>query len=237
MNNMDRTIVISGATGGLGQVVTRQFAGRGARLVLVGDNLDKLQALGQELGIPQDRWLPFEADLTKSQAAREVLEATLEKFGSADVLLNLVGGWTGGKTVPEAPAEDVGWMLQQHLWTTFYLAQAFVPAMLSRDWGRLIVVTSPYAAAPQAKGAPYAIGKAAQEALVATIAEEVKGSGVTANMLRVKTIDVNHERQSQPSSKNASWTSPEEISAAILYLCSDEANRINGARIPLYGSS
>jgi len=59
---------------------------------------------------------------------------------------------------------------------------------------------------------------------------------VTANILRVRSIDVEHKREHEPSPKNASWTTPEEIAAALLYLCSDEANRVNGARIPLYGA-
>ena len=69
-----------------------------------------------------------------------------------------------------------------------------------------------------------------------TLAEEYKGTGVTANVLRVRTIDVKHERDTDPSPKTASWTTPEEIAAAILYLCSNEAGMVNGARIPLYGS-
>jgi NAD(P)-dependent dehydrogenase (short-subunit alcohol dehydrogenase family) len=59
---------------------------------------------------------------------------------------------------------------------------------------------------------------------------------VTANVLRVRSIDVEHKREHEPSPKNASWTTPEEIAAALLYLCSGEANRVNGARIPLYGA-
>jgi NAD(P)-dependent dehydrogenase (short-subunit alcohol dehydrogenase family) len=47
---------------------------------------------------------------------------------------------------------------------------------------------------------------------------------------------VEHQREREPSPKNASWTTPEEIAAALLYLCSEEANRVNGARIPLYGA-
>jgi NAD(P)-dependent dehydrogenase (short-subunit alcohol dehydrogenase family) len=127
-------------------------------------------------------------------------------------------------------------MLQQHLWTTFYLAKIFGPHLAANGWGRLIVVSSPSVATPPANGAPYTIGKSAQEALMLTLAEEFKGTGVTANVLRVRTIDVKHERDNQPSPKTASWTTPEEIAAAILYLCSDEAGMVNGARIPLYGS-
>ena len=69
-----------------------------------------------------------------------------------------------------------------------------------------------------------------------TLAEELKGTGVTSNVLRDRTIDINHERDRQHSAKSATWTTPEEIAAAILYLCSDEASSVNGARIPLYGS-
>jgi NAD(P)-dependent dehydrogenase (short-subunit alcohol dehydrogenase family) len=67
------------------------------------------------------------------------------------------------------------------------------------------------------------------------LAQEVKETGVTANILQVRTIDAKHERDSQPTPKNAAWTTPEEILPAILYLCSDEAQVVNGARIPLYG--
>lgn len=68
-----------------------------------------------------------------------------------------------------------------------------------------------------------------------SLAQEVKGSGVTANLLLVRMIDVAHERQINPSDKNRNWTSPEEISATLLHLCSEQAGMINGARIPLFG--
>ena len=69
-----------------------------------------------------------------------------------------------------------------------------------------------------------------------TLSEELKGSGVTANILRVKTIDVAREKVTAPSAENAFWSTPEEISSALLYLCTDQAAAINGARLPLYGS-
>ncbi len=68
-----------------------------------------------------------------------------------------------------------------------------------------------------------------------SLAQELRGSGVTANLILVRNIDVDHKRQSSPSPENQSWTSPEEISATLLHLCSQEAGMINGARIPLFG--
>lgn len=232
----ERTVVITGATGGLGRVVAGQMAALGARLALVSSDLEKVEAQGRELGLPPERWLAYAADLTQPQNGQAVLAAATQKFGRVDILLNLVGGWSGGKTVPEVAAEEVSGMLAQHLWSTFYLAQAFVPHLLSNGWGRMVIVSSPNAGAPPAKGAAYSVGKAAQEALMATIAEEVKGSGVTANVIRVKAIDTEHQRERQPSPKTAAWTTPEEITGAILYLCSDEANMVNGVCLPVYGS-
>jgi NAD(P)-dependent dehydrogenase (short-subunit alcohol dehydrogenase family) len=154
-----------------------------------------------------------------------------------DVLLHFVGGWSGGKLVVQVQAEDIAGMLQQHLWTTFYLAQTFVPHMNANGWGRLVVVSSPSVVATPANRSPYTIGKSAQEALISTLANELSGSRVTASVLRVKTIDVEHERERQPTPANRSWTTPEEIVAALLYLCTDDGQAVNGARIPLYGSA
>ncbi|MCI0475415.1 MAG: SDR family oxidoreductase, partial [Anaerolineales bacterium] len=170
--------------------------------------------------------------LRNTEATKAAANAVIAKFGRVDILLNLVGGWTGGKPVVEFDASAVNEMLEQHLWTTFHLAQAFVPHLIANRWGRIIVVSSPTATHPPAHASPYAIAKAAQEALMLTLAQELKNSGVTANILQVKTIDAQHER----TAKNASWTTPEEIAATILYLCSDEAQVVNGARIPLYSA-
>ncbi|HET7704206.1 MAG TPA: SDR family oxidoreductase, partial [Candidatus Limnocylindrales bacterium] len=88
--------------------------------------------------------------------------------------------------------------------------------------------------APAGSG-PYAAAKGAQEILLRSLAKEVGGRGVTVNLVAVRAIDEKRERETAPSTKNASWTTPDEIAATIRYLCSDEAAAINGARIPLDG--
>ncbi len=68
-----------------------------------------------------------------------------------------------------------------------------------------------------------------------SLAQEWKGTGVTANLLVVRAIDEQHERDRQPTGQNAASTTPEEIVSAILYLCSEAAGVVNGARLPLHG--
>jgi NAD(P)-dependent dehydrogenase (short-subunit alcohol dehydrogenase family) len=237
MSLENRVAIITGATGNLGRVVSANLAKQGARLALVGTNNERLKKLGSELNLSAERLLTHAANLRDPNSARELAQAVDEKFGRADILVHLVGGWLGGKTVVEFAAHETDEMLQQHLWTTWHLAQAFVPRFSANHWGRLIVISSPTATRPVEKSAPYAIAKAAQETLMLTLAQELKGSGVTANVLQVRTIDAQHERDKARTPHNASWTTPEEIAAAIFYLCSDEAHVVNGARISLDGGA
>jgi NAD(P)-dependent dehydrogenase (short-subunit alcohol dehydrogenase family) len=232
----NRVVVIIGASGGLGRVAVQRFAESGSKLVLVGTNASKLEELVHELGLPPERCLPLAFDMGAPVSARKALEATIKKFGHMDILLHFVGGWIGGTPVTRVNPDDLATMIQQHIWTTFYLAQAFVPHLTSNGWGRIVVISSPSVVESPANVLPYTVGKSGQEALMLTLANELKGTGVTANVLRVRTIDVKHERDQDQTSKTASWTTPEEIVSAILCLCSDEARTVNGARIPLYGN-
>jgi NAD(P)-dependent dehydrogenase (short-subunit alcohol dehydrogenase family) len=231
-----RVAVITGATGGLGRVVARAFAERGASLVLVSSNQARLDALVSELGLPVERRLTHVADLRDPAAAHSVAQAVSSKFGRAHILLHLVGGWVGGKDVGATSADELKSMLDQHVWTTFHLLQAFVPQLTVSGWGRIIVVSSPVAAHATARMSAYAAAKAAEEALLLTLAQETKDKGVTANILQVRTIDAGHKREKEPSPSHATWTTPEEIAAAMLYLCSAEAAMVSAARIPLFGA-
>ncbi len=143
-------------------------------------------------------------------------------------MIHLVGGWVGGKTIPESSRDDLEFMLNQHVWTTFNLFQSFVPKIASSNWGRVIIVSQPVTVKPAAKSAIYAAAKSAQESLALTLAEEFKDSGLTANIIHVKAIDIKGNALRE-------GTSPAEIVSAMIYLFSEEANKINGVRLPLYG--
>jgi NAD(P)-dependent dehydrogenase (short-subunit alcohol dehydrogenase family) len=232
----NRVAVISGATGGLGSTVTRELSARGANLALLDIDPVRLEALTKSLCLPSDRLLAQTVNLLVPAEIKSAAEAIITKFGRVDILLHLVGGWTGGRTLLEASADDLGFMLNQHVWTTFNTIQAFVPHLIKNGWGRIVMISSPYASRPNTKGGPYAAGKAGQEALLLTLSQELKDTGVTANLLLAKTIDAKREKVTKPAPENSNWTTPEELTAGILYLLSEEAGAVNGAKIPLFGS-
>lgn len=235
MDLVGKVAVIAGANSGVGKATARRFIESGAKVVLVGRKLNRLQATAEEAGLKNDLWMGLEADLTKEEGAQTVLKASLDKFGQADVLFNFVGGWLGGDLISETPAEKLETMIQNHIWSSFFLAKIFSRHFQNQNWGRMAIVSSPSAEETPAKAAPYSVARAGEEALLMTLANEVKGTGVTANIIRVRTIDDDHLRLKEPNEKNWGWTLPEEIAAMLEYLCSKEGGRINGAVIPMYG--
>ena len=237
MDLRDRVAIVTGATGGLGKVVTRDLAAAGARLGLLGTRMDRLVALAAELSLAPDRWHGEAVDLTDADKTSEAIDALVSGLGRADILVHVVGGWSGGTTVTGTPLDAYTSMLDQHFWTTLHVTRALVPHLAAGGWGRIVAISSPVASNPPAGMSAYAVGKAAQEALLSALSREVAASGTTVNMLLVRTIDAAHARAADPTPKNASWTTPEEISAALAYLLSDEARVVNGARVPLYGGA
>jgi NAD(P)-dependent dehydrogenase (short-subunit alcohol dehydrogenase family) len=224
---MTRTILITGATGALGNEAAHEFAARGHSLILLAHDQDKLDALTSSLNLPADRLFASAIDLRDGEAVRATAEAAAAKFGGVHALIHLVGGWVGGKTLVEGEAKDLDFMLAQHVWTTFHLFQAFTPQLVKNGWGRVMIVSASTVPDPPGKTGIYTAAKAAQENLVLTLAAEWKENGVTGNIIQVRAIDVDATRKGK-------GTTPEEIVAAMLYLLSEEASKINGARIPLY---
>jgi len=221
----NRTVVITGATGGMGTLVTKAFAERGDNVVLLSHDQSKLDSLAGGLGLQEARIFTKAVDLADGEAVRSVAEAVTKKFEAIHGLIHLVGGWTGGKTIPETSKRDLDFMLSQHVHTTFNLFQAFSKPLSANNWGRVIVVSASTVLVPPGKSSAYTAAKAAQENLVLSLVAELKGTGVTGNIIQVKAIDVENK---------GTGTTPAEILSAIAYLFSEQANKVNGARIPLY---
>ena len=231
----DRIVAISGAAGGLGPTVARAFFEDGASLAVAGRSQEGLSRLLDSLKVPAERRLATAVDLTDQAAARGWAQEIIGKFGRVDVVLHLVGGYKGGISI--ADIDDAEWnsLHDMIVRTTLNVARAFVGPLKSGGWGRFIGVTSPKAQAPTAKSALYAMGKAASDALVLALADELRGTGATANLIVVDAIDTPESRGNEPKKPYGKSTPAEEIAAAMLFLCSDQAATINGVRLPLIG--
>ncbi len=225
---MRKIVAISGAAGGLGPTVARAFFETGASLAVSGRSADKLDQLLDSLGAPPDRRLASAVDLGDPGAAQAWAEAVVGKFGHVDAVLHLVGGYKGGTSVADISLSDWEDLQLMLVGTTLNVVRAFA-GTLKKGGGRFIGITSPKAQAPTAKSALYSMAKAASDTLVLALADELRGTGSTANLIVVDSIG------SDPQKPYGKSTPPDEIAAAMLFLCSDKAATINGVRLPLTG--
>jgi NAD(P)-dependent dehydrogenase (short-subunit alcohol dehydrogenase family) len=231
----DRIVAISGAAGGLGPTVARAFFEDGASLAVAGRSQEGLARLLDSLKVPSERRLATAVDLTDQAAARGWAEEIIGRFGRVDVVLHLVGGYQGGTSIADIDAAEWSSLHDMIVRTALNVARAFAGPLKAGGWGRFIGVTSPKAQAPTAKSALYAMGKAASDALVLALADELRGTGATANLIVVDAIDTPESRGKEPKKPYGRSTPAEEIAAAMLFLCSDQAVSINGVRLPLIG--
>lgn len=232
-----KVVLISGATGALGSAVARDFARKtGARLALTGRSEQKLERLATEVGLAAERIFTTPADVAQADGVRDLVEGIVARFERVDVLLNTVGGWSGGKPLGETPVEEWDRLLALNLRSAFLLSRAVLPLMLKSGWGRIVHVSSKTAVAPRARQAGYAVAKMGVITLTEVIAAEVKGTGVTANVILPSIIDTPANRDAMPKADPRKWVEPARIAATMRFLCSDDAASINGARIPIYGA-
>ncbi|MEX1296593.1 MAG: SDR family oxidoreductase [Candidatus Limnocylindrales bacterium] len=226
-----RVAMITGASGGLGRVLVPDLAADGWGLVVVGSSQERLDTLVADAGLVADRTATVVADLRDASAAVSAVDAAYERFGRVDALAHLVGGWTGGMHVGRSPDDPYRDMIDQHFWTSLNVVRELAPRMIDAGFGRIAAVSSPMAAAPDAGMSAYGVGKAAQETLFAALAQEVAGTGVTVNVVRVRAIDTD---AGAAGSDKPDATTPAQISAALRYLFSDAARVVNGERLGLH---
>jgi NAD(P)-dependent dehydrogenase (short-subunit alcohol dehydrogenase family) len=222
---MNKNIVITGATGALGSLASKVFAMQGHNLILMGTNQNKLDSLAKDLNLQSNRFLTQALDLTNANALQDSVQTVLSKFGSIHALFHLIGGWVGGKTFIDTSYDDLEFMFNQHVRSTFNLFKSLSKPLSGNNWGRVIIVSASTVTNPPGKSGVYTAAKAAQENMVLSLASELKEYKVTANIIQVKAIDVENKGKG---------TTPAEIVSAMQYLFSDEAEKISGAKIPLY---
>jgi NAD(P)-dependent dehydrogenase (short-subunit alcohol dehydrogenase family) len=234
MNDLDgRVIAIAGVAGGLGPVVAERLAG--ARAVVAGADVSQehADAVGAKLALPTERWDGRAVDLLDEEATRAWCAALLERFGKVDALLHLVGGWRGGEPLHTAPLADWDLLHDLLIRTVQHTTRAFHDALIAGEHGRFVLVSSKQAQAPTNANAAYASAKAAAEAWTLALADGFEGTSATANVIVVEAILTPRMREESPDEDFPTFTAAEDIAAAIAFLCSDRAKKMNGQRFPL----
>ena len=232
----NKVALVAGGTGGLGRAVSRALLDEGATVVSTYRNPIELESLKKEAGPQGSALLGESVDVTDEGAVRSMVERVAGRHGGIDVLVNAVGGYAGGIPVWETDLQVLERMLALNLRSGHTLARGVAPGMIERKRGSIVNVAAKAAFDHGGGAGAYAASKAAALALMDCLAEDLKGTGVRVNTILPSIIDTEVNRKAMARADFSKWPKPEAIARVVLFLCSDEAEVVHGAAVPVYGN-
>jgi NAD(P)-dependent dehydrogenase (short-subunit alcohol dehydrogenase family) len=237
MRSTVRAALVAGGTGGLGRAVSLAFLEEGAHVVVTyrkREELDTLKNLAAGSGTQLEG---YDVDVTNEVEVSKLVEGIISRHGRLDAMVNTVGGYAGGVKLWELDTKVFDQMLALNLRAGYALSRAAVRAMLKQGSGAIVNIAAKAALDHGAGAAAYAASKAAAVAMIDSLAEDLKGTGIRANSVLPSIIDTEANRKAMPKANFAKWPKPEDIARVIVFLCSDSAKVIHGAAVPVFGDS
>lgn len=234
---MQRVVVITGGTGGLGTALCQRLAATGAKLAvtyLIPEEAEKFEAT---VNLDEDQLLLSRVNANDQAELAVFLQTAVDRFGHMNALCSLVGGWAGGRDIEETDDVRFDRMIDLNLRSAFYATRAAIPHLKAAEWGRIVLIGSRAAIDAPSGQAAFNIAKAGVVALGASAAQELGGTNVTANVVMPSVIDTPATRSALPYADYVAWPTPEQIAAVIEFLISPDSAVISGATIPVYGDS
>lgn len=222
----ESTVVVTGATGGLGPAVCERFLDEGATVAAVSRS--------GRAPLKDDRLRPIAADLSTTEGVRAMLEAI---GAPVDVLVHVLGGFAGGSPIAETDDETLAKMLELNVWPAFHVLRAVLPGMVEGGSGAVVAVGAAAALDPPQGLGAYAASKAALNALVSTAAKETIEAGVTVNAVLPTTIDTAANRKAMPGVDRGTWIDPGRLADDIVWLAGEEASGVTGGLFEIHSEA
>jgi NAD(P)-dependent dehydrogenase (short-subunit alcohol dehydrogenase family) len=228
---MQRSVIVTGGTGGLGSAVVARLLDDGWRVVVPWIVEGELERVQEREGLELVQADLFDADAVAGVVARAAGDSGAPLGG----VVNLVGGFAMGARVHETPIDEFEKQFRLNLRPTYLVVAAAVPHMLSGGGGSIVCVGTRAALQPFSGAAGYISSKAAVIAFAQAVAAEYKNDGIRCNAILPSVIDTPANRKSMPKADFDKWVKPAEIAGVIAGLLSDDSGPTSGAAIPVYG--
>jgi NAD(P)-dependent dehydrogenase (short-subunit alcohol dehydrogenase family) len=253
----ERAAIVTGGSRGIGRQVAVDLAGEGCDVLLCARDAAALAGVASEVRDRGARAEVLSVDLTDPAAAAAVVDTCGDAFGKVDILVNNAGVATP-KRLAKLTAADWQEGFELNFFAAARLAVACIEPMRNQRWGRIVNVSSTYGKEPDPLFAPYGAAKAAMLNLTKSLARGYSADGVTTNAVIPGITLTEMVEGNAASAAGASGTTVEEVmakmmakdpvamgrfgattevSAAILFLVSEQASWISGAALAVDGST
>lgn len=243
----NKTVLITGATSGIGKATALRFAEEGANVAAVGRNVAALHQLKESIEATGGKCLNIEADLAAVDQTGTIVSSALSHFGGIDVLVNAAGHISSG-TIESASLEAWDTMLNINLRTVFLLMQQALPSLIERQ-GNIVNVSSVTGLRAFPGVLAYCVSKAGLDQLTRCAALELAAKNVRVNAVNPGVVITEiHKRGGMTEEQYAAFlqhskdTHPlgrvgdaSEIAELIFFLASQRASWITGATYSIDG--
>jgi len=250
----DKVAVVTGIGPAMGRSIALAFAREGARLALAARRQERLQAVVDEVKALGGDVIGVPTDITDRDACRKLVDATLERWGRIDILVQN-GHYDGDyKIVTDSDPGDWRDIMEVNLFGALHLAQLVAPSMRKQADGRMVMINTGASTDPPPTLGAYAASKAALASLVRTLAVELGPDGIRANGVQLGPVQGENWTGWIESGSQAAGTTPEEFEAdqckdvplrrvpsadecagAVVFLASDLARPITGQSLAVNG--
>ena len=255
----DKTIVITGGTGVLGQTMVKGLAAAGASVAILGRRKEVAEALVKEVRSLGGQAIAVKADVLDREALTKARETILQEFGSIQILVNAAGGNMPGAIVPpdktffDLNLDNFQKVVNLNLMGTVLPTQVFSDDMAKRKKGVIINIASMAAFRPLTRVVGYSAAKAAVENFTQWLAIEMAkkfGEGIRVNAIspgfflteQNRTLltnpDGSYTARGQAAINQtpfARFGKPEELIGTLVWLCSDASAFVTGVNVPVDG--
>jgi gluconate 5-dehydrogenase len=244
-----RTALVSGGGGAIGSALAEAFARAGAQVAVVGRTSEPLESAVRRIEAAGSEGLAVTADVTDEEASEGAVAATIDRFGSIDIVLNAVGGGAGSVLHPahEYPRRDWDWIMELNVRSTIVPTQAAVRTMVSaKRPGAVLNITSVRALLGIKAGySAYVAAKGAIASLTRQWATEWAPYGIRANAIMPTFVDTPQVATllGDPAFKKGIVDriplgrvgETDDLAGPAIFLCSDAASFVTGQVLAIDG--
>jgi 3-oxoacyl-[acyl-carrier protein] reductase len=238
----NRIALITGASRGIGRVCAERMAAGGARVVLAARQVEKLEEAAAAIRAAGGEAFVVAIDLSSPESIKEAFSKASKEFGRIDILVNNAGVTRDGLAM-RMKREDWNVVIETNLSGSFFCMQQVIPGMIRERWGRIVNIASVVGEAGNPGQANYVASKAGLIGLTKSLAQELASRNVTVNAVAPGFIETDMTASLSEEFKTKIVESvplkrigkPEDVAAAVHFLCGDEAGYITGHVLDVNG--
>ncbi len=250
-----RGAVVTGGGRGIGAAVAQALADAGAGVVVAARTPEEIERVAAGLRQRGARAWPVPCDVTGEESVRNLGLAARSRLGTVDILVNNAGA-AASQPLRKITLEEWNRMLAANATGTFLCTREFTPGMVERGWGRVVNVASAAGLEGAKYVAHYSAAKHAVIGFTRSVALELAGTGVTINAVCPGYVDTPMTRRTLAEVQSRAGLprdqalaavlattgqdrliAPEEVAAAVLGLCRDDATGVNGQAVVLHAAA